>query len=196
MLLYFLGSSVTYGSANGGRSFVEMLAEKLQCDYQKEAVNGTTLHCICGKADSYVERLRNFADTAPDILIVQLSTNDATQGFGADNALLGTVKGKIPADGYDMKTTIGAIEYIVSYAQQKWGCRVLFYTNPKFGAIANYDTLRNAMFSVVQAWVEDIEILDFYGMTDMDYTGMYADAIHPNRRGYEWMAKVFINYLK
>lgn len=51
----FLGSSVTYGSAAGGYSFVDMLAEKNQIDCIKEAVSGTTL--VDNGPDSYVQRM-------------------------------------------------------------------------------------------------------------------------------------------
>ena len=53
--IMFLGSSVTYGSASGGVSMVEVIAEKCGCNCVKHAVSGTTLADIGER--SYVRRL-------------------------------------------------------------------------------------------------------------------------------------------
>lgn len=73
----FLGSSVTYGYANGGVSFVDYVAEELGVCCIKEAVNGTTL--AHNGEDSYVARLRALNAERADGLIVQLSTNDVSK---------------------------------------------------------------------------------------------------------------------
>lgn len=52
----FLGSSITYGFAAGGWSFVDALAEEDGIIATKSAVNGTTLADI--GPDSYVARLQ------------------------------------------------------------------------------------------------------------------------------------------
>ncbi|MDE6274216.1 MAG: SGNH/GDSL hydrolase family protein, partial [Clostridiales bacterium] len=111
MLLYFLGSSVTYGSATNGRSFVEELAAQTSWECVKEAVSGTTLAVRDGDNNSsYVARLKNFdKDRRPAKLVVQLSTNDATQ-----NVPLGKLS---DSEAYDVKTIIGAIEFIICYAR-------------------------------------------------------------------------------
>lgn len=72
----FLGSSVTYGSASGGISFVEILGERCGINCIKEAVSGTTLVDINEK--SYISRLKSI-DTKlkVDLFVCQLSTNDA-----------------------------------------------------------------------------------------------------------------------
>ena len=54
--ILFLGSSVTYGSASGGISFVDLMAERCKSNCIKEAVSGTTLADI--NEDSYVSRLK------------------------------------------------------------------------------------------------------------------------------------------
>lgn len=55
--ILFLGSSVTYGAAAGGVSFVELMAEQCGINYIKKAVSGTTLADIDNS--SYVTRLKN-----------------------------------------------------------------------------------------------------------------------------------------
>lgn len=184
---YFLGSSVTYGATNNGVSFVEKVAAALGVEYEKEAVSGTTLAQT--NSSSYVDRLKNFpTDQAPEVLFVQLSTNDAT-----NNVPMGSVSDSTDMEDFDVSTTIGAIEYIIAYARETWGADVVFYTNPKFNN-ANYEQLVAALYNVQEKW--GIEIIDFYFYRDMDAVGdsalssMMSDSIHPNDDGYEWMAEI------
>ena len=59
MALYFLGSSVTYGFATSGHSFVEEVAKRTGFECVKEAVSGTTLAVRENDGNSsYVERLK------------------------------------------------------------------------------------------------------------------------------------------
>ncbi len=205
---YVLGSSVSYGSANGGVSFAEGIKEEFGCTVEKQTVSGTTLRDLSGTLDpssgaSYVDRMTYFAtDVAPDAIIVQLSTNDATQGFGTDNVLLGkmTESGikECSLENFDIKTTVGAMEYIISYAKEHWDCEVIFYTNPKFEN-ANYAKLVDVLYELQAKW--GITVIDFYNYTGMtplsafELVGYMSDSIHPNHAGYNWMAEVFCDYL-
>ena len=75
----FLGSSVTYGAASGGVSFVEFAAKKCGFNYVKEAVSGTTLADI--DESSYVSRLKRIDKKLKvDLVVCQLSTNDSYRG--------------------------------------------------------------------------------------------------------------------
>ena len=72
----FLGSSVTFGSASGGVSFADMMEEQCGLTMVKEALSGTTLADI--DDGSYVARLKKVNPKIKmDLVIVQLSTNDA-----------------------------------------------------------------------------------------------------------------------
>lgn len=189
MLLYFLGSSVTYGSATNGHSFVEELAKITGWECVKEAVSGTTLAVRENDGNfSYVARLKKFdTNRRTSKLIVQLSTNDATQNVPL---------GRISEDGnYDIKTVIGAIEYIVAYAKSVWNCEVVFYTNPYFDN-SNYEKMIAALYEVQKKC--GIGIVDFYNMqVDTTTLSSYmSDAIHPNEKGYCWMSEIFIRYLQ
>ena len=187
-LYYFLGSSVTYGSATGGRSFVEEIAELYPIDYNKQAVSGTTL--IDNGSSSYIQRMINNFDPekAPDRLIVQLSTNDASQGKP-----LGSVSESKSLSDFDTSTIIGAIEYIIAYAEQTWNAPVTFYTNPKYTSDA-YLAMVNALYEIQKKW--DIQIIDFYNYVDMEeltssqLAAYMSDSIHPNAQGYKWMAGI------
>lgn len=202
---YVLGSSVSYGSANNGVSFAEGIAKEFGCAVEKQTVSGTTLRDLSGTVDpsggkSYVDRLANFnVNSAPDAIIVQLSTNDATQGFGANNSLLGEVDfEEFSLENFNIKTTVGAMEYIIAYAKEYWDCEVIFYTNPKFKN-DNYERLVEALADVKEKW--DISVVDFYNykdmspLTDAQLKAYMSDDIHPNQSGYDWMTEVFCEYL-
>lgn len=190
---YFLGSSVTYGHANNGSSFVNEIQNLLQCVCVKEAVSGTTL--ANNGSNSYVARmLSNWDKNAKvDTLIVQLSTNDVSQ-----NIARGTISDTKNPEDIDNTTTLGAIEYIIAYAKKTWNCEVVFYTNPKYNN-AQYESLVEDLYQIQEKW--GIGIVDFYYYKDMDplsdetLASYMADAIHPNAMGYRWMGEVFAEYL-
>lgn len=190
---YFLGSSVTYGHANNGSSFVNEIQNLLQCVCVKEAVSGTTL--ANNGSNSYVARmLSNWDKNAKvDTLIVQLSTNDVSQ-----NIARGTISDTKNPEDIDNTTTLGAIEYIIAYAKKTWNCEVVFYTNPKYNN-AQYESLVKDLYQIQEKW--GIGIVDFYYYKDMDplsdetLASYMADAIHPNAMGYRWMGEVFAEYL-
>ena len=76
----FLGSSVTYGAASCGVSFVEDLCARHGCTMVKEAVSGTTLVDL--GSSSYISRMKTIdASVHADLFVCQLSTNDATKNL-------------------------------------------------------------------------------------------------------------------
>ncbi len=193
----FLGSSVTYGSASGGVSFADFIAENNNCTSVKYAVSGTTL--VDSEANSYVFRLTKQAGKKEkdiDHVIVQLSTNDATK-----NKPLGKLtEGKDSLENYDTDTVIGAIEYIIHYSTAKWGCKVSFYTGTKYDSPV-YKKMVDALYDIQKKW--DIGIIDLWNDPEMnaisknDYNKYMSDSIHPNKLGYEeWWTPKFEAYLK
>lgn len=176
MNILFLGSSVTYGSAAGGVSFVEILAEKCGFRFVKEAVSGTTLADINEK--SYVARLKQLDSKMHfDLLVCQLSTNDATRNIS-------------------IAQTESAIRAIVSYAKETFACPIVFYTNPYYEskAYAELVVLLHALSAEL-----GFSVLDFYGktVTEADRAAYMADRIHPTKKGYgEWIAPTFEDFLK
>ena len=191
-LYYFLGSSVTYGHTTGGKSFVEYLKLKVNCETVKSAVSGTTL--VDNGSSSYVQRLLRQleADAEVEHLVVQLSTNDAIQ-----NKPLGEINAENDYD-FDTSTITGAIEYIISYAYDVWECGVTFYTNPYYDN-KTYENMINRLYEIQEKW--DIGIVDFYYYQDMEELDSatlkkyMSDSIHPNLAGYNWMSDIFKNYL-
>lgn len=102
-------------------------------------------------------------------------------------------------EDFDTTTVLGAIEFIIAYAQKTWGCEVTFYTNPDFNNAA-YESLIDDLYEIQKKW--GIGVIDFYNYKDMDaldaatLASYMSDAIHPNAMGYRWMGEVFSAYLK
>lgn len=189
----FLGSSVTYGSAAGGYSFVDMLAEKNQIDCIKEAVSGTTL--VDNGPDSYVQRMIHNLDKEMECekFVCQLSTNDAAQSMP-----FGAISVSTKLEAFDTSTIIGAIEYIICYARTTWQCPVTFYTNTYYDN-KNYQKMVAIMYQLKEKW--NIGLIDLWNSREMreieksKYDMYMADVIHPTELGYrEWWLPVFEKY--
>ncbi|EET61176.1 hypothetical protein BRYFOR_06821 [Marvinbryantia formatexigens DSM 14469] len=192
--IIFLGSSVTYGEAADGYSFVDYLEEKDGIKAVKEAVSGTTLTDSGG--DSYVQRMKNNIDKdmEADAFVCQLSTNDATQRMP-----LGEIADTKELEDFDTGTVTGAIEYIIGYASETWDCPVIFYTNSKFGH-KGYEEMIDVMTDIQKKW--NIGFIDMYNDTEFNDISdeqkkeYMADYIHPTRQGYiQWWAPYIEDYL-
>ena len=179
----FLGSSVTYGSASMQQGIPEYFASRFGCKYTKEAVSGTTL--VDNGSDSYVQRLIHNVDphVRHDLLICQLSTNDATTGKP-----LGNISNTMDLSSFDTTTITGALEYIICYAKKTWNCGTVFYTGSR------YDSELYAEMVVRVKELEDkwgIKVLDlwnskeFNAISDEERALYMSDPIHPTKAGYK-----------
>lgn len=174
----FLGSSVTFGFGSLGESFVDYLWKRDGVAAIKDAENGTTL--VNQDDNSYVARFNEeLNEEAPDMLVLQLSTNDATNKNNLGNF-----------DTFDTQTVTGALEYIIKSAKDKWNCPILIYTNPYFENIS-YKKMVERTQELAEKW--EVDLLDFYNNPEYkDQKGLYmADEIHPTRAGYleKWLPK-------
>ena len=174
----FLGSSVTNGAAALHQSIPEYFSARMGCTAIKEAVDGTTL-CDTGK-NSYIQRLLNNIDsnTPVDLLVCQLSTNDASKEMPLGNF------------GDDTSTVTGAMEYIIQYAKETWNCPVVFYTNARFES-ANYPAMVDRLYELSEKY--GVGILDLWSSDDFnaiseEQRSLYMkDTIHPYKAGYrDW----------
>lgn len=192
--ILFLGSSVTYGAAAEGQSFVELFEALDGVNVIKEAKSGTTLAdktsflalIAFGDGDSYVKRLKAVDPGQKiDCVVCQLSTNDATLKM-----TLGKVSDSRDRADFDTKTVTGAMEWIISYAQETWGCPVVFYTGSWYDSTA-YAAMVDRLYDLQEKW--DIGIIDLYtdkgfnAVDDATYDFYMYDEIHPTKAGYaEW----------
>lgn len=194
--IIWLGSSVTYGAQAGGHySMVDAIQDNhpgTVCE--KYAISATTL--VNEKEDSYVSRMKLISkDETPDLFVVQLSTNDAT----TEKPMGEVTDSTDPAD-FDDTTIAGAIETIISYVQETFGCPVMFYTGT-YAEKENYEEMVDLLLKIQEKWgigVVDMfhneEMTAVYG-TDL-YNEYMHDEIHPFRKGYvEWWTPVIEEYL-
>ena len=222
--IYWLGSSVTYGSASQSESMADYLAALTGCTSKKDAVSGTTIFDDNKTADtginSYTRRLTNskvFDKTEKvDAFVCQISTNDARNDRLTKRGFL-THEDKIEVDDFDLATTIGGIEYIIAYVTSTWGCPVYFYSGSYFGDTGdrkstnptgtNYAKLIEDVYAIADKWnsYEDyhVGVIDLYNDEDFNaqasntyYKWATSDAIHPRRAGYlQWWTPYFEHYL-
>ena len=194
--IIWLGSSVTYGAQAGGHySMVDAIQDNhpgTVCE--KYAISATTL--VNEKEDSYVSRMKLISkDETPDLFVVQLSTNDATTGKP-----MGEVTDSTDPADFDDTTIAGAIETIISYVQETFGCPVVFYTGT-YAEKENYEEMVDLLLKIQEKWgigVVDMfhneEMTAIYG-TDL-YNEYMHDEVHPFRKGYvEWWTPVIEEYL-
>lgn len=177
MKICYLGSSVTYGASSLQQSFVEFIARRNNTTFVKEAVSGTTLVTTGAGGGSYVSRLKKLDKNASfDLFVCQLSTNDATQ-----NKPLGEI------ESTDDKTICGAINTIIDYVKDTWGCPVVFYTNAYYES-ESYSAMVEAVKQIAE--VKGIYVVDLYSDTEFnditnEQRSLYmADKIHPTMAGY------------
>ena len=187
-----LGSSVVYGYASQECAIAEYLAARFGCVCTKEAVSGTTL-ADTGRL-SYVARLKRLDPDAPcDLFVCQLSTNDATKSIPL---------GELGA--YDTATVTGAIETIIDYVKDTWGCPVVFFTGSRYDSAA-YGAMVERLHAI--AAKHGIGVLDLWSgdafndiPDDLRQTYMH-DGIHPTKAGYrDWwgpeLERQLLDYLQ
>jgi len=193
--IVFLGSSVTYGSHSGGYSMCDYIRDTMGANTVKWAVSGTTLSTA--KPNSYIERMLREMESQDkcDLFITQLSTNDA-----AKEIELGSLYASFEKESFDTNTIIGAIEFIIATALEKWGCPIAFYTGTYYES-ENYQKMVDALIDISQKW--GIGIIDLWNSEKMravspeDYARYMANAVHPKREGYvEWWGPEFAKYIE
>ncbi|MBR6233687.1 MAG: SGNH/GDSL hydrolase family protein [Erysipelotrichaceae bacterium] len=195
--ILFLGSSVTYGSAAKGTSFVDYLERRQEILPYKYALSGTTLvdEKVMGKP-SYIERMKQIDPKIDaDLFVCQLSTNDASL-----KKPLGEVSGSFDLEDLNTKTIAGAIEYIIAYVKKTWNCPILFYTGTKYDS-PYYEKMIDLLYEIKEKW--KIEVLDLWHDEEMnavskqDYALYMVNGIHPSKAGYrDWWTPKFEEKLK
>lgn len=197
---FFLGSSVTFGSASKEESMADFIAKRNNCTSIKEAVSGTTLANLNNR--SYVSRFDSYlqkADraTTVDAFICQLSTNDTRNADKFGTVTANDVKDKT---AFDNTTTFGAIENIIALAKETWNCPVVFYTNSYYKN-DNYATMVAGLKQIQTKW--GITLIDLYSdtafnnITSEQRTLYMHNDIHPTRAGYrDWWVPKFEETLK
>ena len=212
--IFWLGSSITYGFGSKGESMADFLAKRNGLCSFKSAISGTTLADISydpedeknpwkhlGRDESslaetaeqsYVNRLKDFPkEVRPDLFVLQVSTNDSQ----FPKEYQGKISEKDCWDNFEIHKTFGAVEYILKYVKEVWGCPVLFYTSPLLDS-PNYLAMVEATKIICQKW--GAELLDmnsdrpFNEVGRKEYDLFMVDLCHPTRAGYlKWWTPAF-----
>jgi lysophospholipase L1-like esterase len=189
--MIWIGSSVTYGMYSGGNY---SMADAIQDNHagtvcEKYAISATTL--VNTSESSYVSRLKLIdKDKTPDVVVVQLSTNDATTGKE-----FGHLADGFELEDFDDTTIYGAIESIIAYVKETFGCPVVFYTGT-YCEKENYSEMVDALHEIQEKW--GIGVIDMFNNEEMtalygteQYNVYMHDEVHPYRVGYtEWWTPV------
>lgn len=194
--MIWLGSSVTYGAqARGHYSMVDAIQDNhANTVCEKYAISATTL--VNESISSYVNRLKMIPkDRTPDLIVVQLSTNDATTGKE-----FGEIAEDFDMASFDDTTIAGAIETIIAYAKETFDCPVVFYSG-SYCEKENYAEMVELLLQIQEKW--GIGVIDLFNNEDMtaiygseQYESYMGDEVHPNRSGYvEWWTPVMEDYL-
>lgn len=213
--IYWLGSSVTLGMKSENYSMADYIAARNGATCVKEAVSGTTLidEEYWGKA-SYTVRMKDGAFDKShkiDAFICQISTNDAKK---ENISKWGKITGGEVKDmsSFDVSTTLGAIEYIIAYAENVWDCPIYFYSgtyfsdkgersskNPKG---SDYQKLIEETKKIIDKWNAfdgyEVGLIDLFGDEELNniskekYDFYMHDPVHPYKAGYlEWWTPAF-----
>lgn len=228
MTIYWLGSSVTFGAASDEESMADFLGAKTGAICKKDAVSGTTIFSD-GQSEntgikSYTSRLTNSTvfnkEEQIDAFICQISTNDSTnnpyrldkRGYVLDNSYT-------DPDDFDLATTLGGVEYIISYVSETWGCPIYFYSGAYFGDNgseetrvngnpkgSDYSKLIDDVYGAVEKWQGlgvDVDVIDLFNDEDFNnqvsdeyYRWCTSDPVHPHKAGYlNWWMPYFEQFL-
>lgn len=223
-VIYWLGSSVTYGSASEGQSMADYLAALTGCISVKDAISGTTIFddnaSTATGRDSYTRRLVNSTvydkEQQVDAFICQISTNDARNDRLNKRGEI-TGADVLASSEFDKATTLGGVEFIITYVTETWGCPVYFYSGSYFGDEgtrkstnpkgSEYAKLVDEVKQVAEKYnaVDGFEVgvIDLFNdeefnavASDAYYSWATSDAIHPKKAGYlQWWTPYFESYL-
>ena len=126
---------------------------------------------------------------------MQLSTNDA----GNADVVIGEVSDSTDPADFDVKTTVGAMEFIIASARARWGCPISFYTGTYMDK-PRYQEMVDKLFLLKKKW--GIGVIDLWYDPDMravsaaDYARFMKDPVHPSKDGYDlWWGPKFAAYL-
>ena len=183
--VYHLGSSISRGYANGGVSFADQISALTGSSFVKEAVDGTPL--VGPAANSYVGRFdsnlkNNLSTDKPAFLVLQLSTNDFSQGKQVGTALADVTS------GFDTTTVSGAIEYIVSETKRySPDTKVLIYTcaiKDSWAWRANYGQFVNLQLKTIANKWDNVTVVDLFNAKTINSLSWMSDDIHPTGHEY------------
>lgn len=203
MKILFLGDSITsgVGASSYTNKYVERVKQKIECQTINYGVSGTRIarqkifDYTRGENDWDFQQRMGAMDKDADMVFVFGGTND----FGHGNAEIGK---KGDTDPY---TFYGGMENLTNYLLSTYGKEKVCFLLPLRRAVeerADGRTLLDYVEVIKEVLIEKgIDYLDFYdnGLPKPISTQpdeYFADGLHPNDAGHDWVAEQVANYLK
>ena len=204
MKISFLGDSITEGcgASEYGKGYVELLGKKLGIEAKNYGIGGTRIAKQKEISEEpqwdldFIGRV-NDVDKDSDFVFVFGGTND--YGHGAASF------GKISDN--DKYTFCGAVNVLTDMMIKKFGKDKLCFILPcrRFG-----DGIKNKHGKMLEDYVDaertiisgkGIDFIDLYNngfpLPKTEQGDEYTfDGLHPNDKGYEFLAEIIIGYLK
>ncbi len=182
--MLWMGSSFSAGTGSGGITL---------CDYlthinSMEIINESLAHSYLSSVtqNSAVKRFRSSLALVShtDYLVIEISPIDAEMTPG-------TVSEGFDRFTFRIKTTIGALEYLIAYARDLWDPEIILFTLP-YCSDPSYERLIGQVHEVSEKW--NVHLIDMYHDRELENPdpvkrSLYmTDITHPTKAGLrDWI---------
>lgn len=203
MKIAFLGDSITEGCGASAKekNYVSLVGKKFGCEVLNYGLGGTRIARQIEYHDDYpiffdwtfLQRAE-IMQSAVDFVFVFGGTND----FGHGDAPFGD------PDGSDSATFTGALKRLAAYLSEKYGTDKLCFVTPlrRYEEERGGKKLADYVEAIRKTSAEyGVDIIDFYAdgparPETAENAGYFADGLHPNDRGHEFIADKICEYLR
>lgn len=179
----FFGTDFTRGK-KGDISFVDQLQEKKLIHAMKFCSDDDVTLTKRRNDNNYIDMLTSLPvdEYMPAYVMIEIPYGDIKR-----HSKIGEISDGAWCADFDTKTLIGAMEYIVIYCRDTWGCPVGFYTG-YYPEDEDYQKLIDAMNIVAEKWkVDTIDFCNSPSITinDDNKKEYLASKHYPTAQGYK-----------
>lgn len=190
--ILWLGSSFSASTGSAGITLCDYLAQINDAEIINESLEHSYLSSTM--QNSAVKRIRSSLALVShaDCLVIEVSPIDAqlTHGDISDSQDRFTFK---------LKTTIGALEYLIAYAKELWNPTIILFTLP-YCSDPSYEQLITKVHQVSDKW--NVHLIDMYHDRELENPdpvkrSLYmTDMNHPTKAGLlNWIVPYMQNQL-
>lgn len=203
MVINFLGDSITagVGASHYSKCYVELVKSKLNVTVNNYGINGTRIakqivHDDCDLP--FYSRVEEM-DANADLVFVFGGTNDFDHG----DAPLGEI------DSRNVETFCGGLNVLVEKLISKYGKEKLCFILPlrrinedATSASRPKEDLTTYISAIKQILEKNaIKYIDTFNFSlpkplTCKNENCFADGLHPNDKGYEFLSDIVVNYIK
>ncbi|MBQ6488892.1 MAG: SGNH/GDSL hydrolase family protein [Solobacterium sp.] len=182
--ILWLGSSFSAGTGSGGTALTDYLKQINDAEIINESLAHSYLSSVT--QNSAVKRFRSSLALVShaDYLVIEVSPIDAEMTHGA-------VSDSMDRFTFNIKTTTGALEYLIAYARELWDPVIILFTLPYCSDPA-YEQLLSRIHQVSDKW--NVHLIDMYNDRELENPdpvkrSLYmSDISHPTKAGLrDWI---------